>query len=539
MSTFQGLELARKALFAQQGALYTTGHNISNVNTEGYSRQRVNFETTTPFPVPSRVQPQIAGQLGTGVEIGAVQRIRNQFLDFQFRAENSRFGHWQTKQEALSRMEELLNEPSENGLSKTMDRFWDSLQILADHPDDSGARSVVAERGLALAETFNHLSRSLQSIQADLKEQIHGSVDDINSLLRQINDLNQQIQRIEPHGYIANDLYDERDRLIDRLSDQLNIKVHYTKSSDSAKEIAEGIASIELLDEKGNSFGASEADKIYLIDAKNANSLSEAINYLSVEPSKEESGPITNIIIGDEDGLGLELMNSTGSLSALIEAYGYESEDGEEGIYPEMLKNLDKMAEAFAHAFNEVHRAGFDLTEVPDDDGEISASGRDFFVNQDANSENENTSITAANITVNSEILDDSDYIAAGVPGQGSRNGNNAHNLADVLDNPLRSSENEDEEIPHLDNRSPRGFYTELIGEMGVQGQEAGRMKDNTEILRDQVNHSRMSVSAVSLDEEISNLIKFQHAYNAAARNMTAIDELIDRIINHMGLVGR
>src|SRR5690625_1294372 len=540
MSTFQGLELARKALFAQQGALYTTGHNISNVNTEGYSRQRVNFETTTPFPVPSRVQPQIAGQLGTGVEIGAVQRIRNQFLDFQFRAENSRFGHWQTKQEALSRMEELLNEPSENGLSKTMDRFWDSLQILADHPDDSGARSVVAERGLALAETFNHLSRSLQSIQADLKEQIHGSVDDINSLLRQINDINEQIQRTEPHGYLANDLYDERDRLIDQLSGHMNIKVHYTKSSHSAQDIAEGIASSGLLNDKGNSFGTSEEDKMYLIDAKNADSLCEAINYISVEPPKRESGPITNIIIGDNDELGLHLMNSTGSLSALTEAHGYQGEDGEKGIYPDMLKNLDKMAEAFAHAFNEVHRDGFDLTAEPNGDGVISANGKDFFVNQDADSENENSSITAANITVNTEILEDSDYIAAGVPGQGSRNGNNAHNLADVLDNPLRPGENEaGEEIPHLDNRSPRGFYTELIGELGVRGQEANRMKDNTEILRDQVNHSRMSVSAVSLDEEISNLIKFQHAYNAAARNMTAIDELIDRIINHMGLVGR
>src|SRR5690625_3167035 len=135
MSTFQGLELARKALFAQQGALYTTGHNIANVNTEGYSRQRVNFETSTPFPVPSRVQPKIPGQLGTGVEIGTVQRIRDKFLDMQFRAEHSRLGYWDTKQEALSRMENLLNEPSETGLSNRMDLFWQSLQDLADHPE--------------------------------------------------------------------------------------------------------------------------------------------------------------------------------------------------------------------------------------------------------------------------------------------------------------------------------------------------------------------------------------------------------------------
>src|SRR5690625_2378514 len=172
MSTFQGLELARKALNAQQGALYTTGHNIANVNTEGYSRQRVNFETTSPFPMPSRVMPNIAGQIGTGVEIGTVQRVRDMFLDAQYRAENSRSGYWDTTSEALMRMENVMNELNETGLSQSMDLFWQSLQDLADHPDNSGARSVVAQRGLALTETFNHISRSLQAIQGDLKSQI-------------------------------------------------------------------------------------------------------------------------------------------------------------------------------------------------------------------------------------------------------------------------------------------------------------------------------------------------------------------------------
>src|SRR5690625_4639032 len=134
MGTFQGLELSKRALFAQQNALYTTGHNIANVNTEGYSRQRVNFAASTPFPVPSRVQPQIPGQLGTGVNIESVQRIRNKFLDAQFRTEHSRLGYWDTRLEALTRMENLLNEPSETGLSNRMDLFWQSLQDLADHP---------------------------------------------------------------------------------------------------------------------------------------------------------------------------------------------------------------------------------------------------------------------------------------------------------------------------------------------------------------------------------------------------------------------
>src|SRR5690625_2581329 len=255
MSTFHGLEMAKKALFAQQGALHTTGHNIANANTDGYSRQRVNFNTTTPFPVPSRVQPQIAGQLGTGVEIGSVQRIRDQFLDAQYRTENSKLGYWEATSTALRRMENLLNEPTEQGLAEVMNLFWQSLNDLAVNPDNTGARSVVAQRGLAVAETFNYLSKNLKSIQADLKSQIDvmaGDTDSqINSLLRQINDINEQVQKIEPHGYVANDLYDRRDVLIDELSKLVNIKVHRHKSADSSQEIADGLVSIELVKEDG------------------------------------------------------------------------------------------------------------------------------------------------------------------------------------------------------------------------------------------------------------------------------------------------
>lgn len=251
MSTFQGLEMSRRALSSQQAALYTTGHNISNVNTEGYSRQRVNFATTSPFPVPSRVQPDMKGQMGTGTDIGVIERIRNKFLDMQYRSENSRVGYWETTQDALSRMEGVLNEPSEDGLGTTMDRFWQSLQDLADHPENTGARSVAAERGLAMAETLNHYSRSLQAIQSDLKTELDNETTDVNQLVTEIQEINKQVARTEPHGMLANDLYDERDNLIDELSEKMNIKVHQTKTNDRTLEGAEGLTSIELLDDSG------------------------------------------------------------------------------------------------------------------------------------------------------------------------------------------------------------------------------------------------------------------------------------------------
>src|SRR5690625_3177435 len=516
MSTFHGIELAKKALFAQQGGLYTTGHNIANANTPGYSRQRVDFTSTTPFPVPSRVMQQIPGQLGTGVEIGVVQRIRDQFLDFQYRSENSRLGYWNAKSEALSRLENLLNEPSDTGLTKAMDRFWESLQELATNPDNSGAREVVAERGLALSETFNYLSKSMQSIQTDLKDQIDASVDDINSLVRRINSINEQIQKIEPHGLLANDLYDDRDLLIDQLSEMVNIKVHYTSSSDSSLEIADGLASIELLDESGNSIGE---DGVFLIDVRSDSpSANGVIRKLSVEPGKNKSGPIESISVEGYDSLGpLQLLDAVGKLSGLIEMHGYKDGDDVEGTYPEFLDALNKMAYEFAEAFNEQHGKGIDLQG----NEEIESF---FVMNND-----EDGAITAENITVNKDILEDVRLIAAGDPDGGSRNGDNALQLANILDDPIEG----------LEDSSVRKFFSSLIGKLGVDGQEANRMKENTEILQSQIDNQRMSVSAVSLDEEISNLIKFQHAYNAAARNMTTIDEMIDRIINHMGLVGR
>lgn len=518
ISTFHGLEVAKKALFAQQRGLYTTGHNISNVNTEGYSRQRANFTTTTPYPPQMFMQPKIPGKMGTGVKIDTVQRIRDQFLDFQYRIENSRAHYWDTRNETLTRLEQLLNEPTDNGLSNSIDRFWQSLQDLTDNVDNSGARSVISQQGLALTETFNYLSRSIQSIRGDLKDQIEVNVDNINSLVKQIHSLNEQIVKVEPHGLLPNDLYDERDRLIDQLSEFVNIKVHYSRSSEGAADIADGLASIELLDERGHSFG----NGVYLLDVRNTSSLKDSINELQVEIDGEPERVTKISVSGYENIDDLTLLQSIGSLSALIRSFGYETENldgnviaGEDPEYPYILEELDRLARAFATAFNEQHKKGLDM---------YGNEGVDFFKTLDGSS-----TITAENITVNEEILKDEKLIAASLPDEGSQNANNILELANLFD----------KDLAELNDSSVRNYFTLLIGELGVKNREARTMTENTDILRSQVDDQRMAVTAVSLDEEMSNLIKFQHAYNAAARNMTALDEMLDRIINGMGLVGR
>ncbi|MBM7551434.1 flagellar hook-associated protein FlgK [Thalassobacillus pellis] len=520
MSTFHGLEVAKRGLFTQQSALYTTGHNIANANTPGYTRQRVNFEQTAPFPPASRNRPEIPGQVGSGVQAGSIERVREEFLDIQFRGEHNKAGYWETKANSMQKMEEIMNEPSENGLSKTMDRFWQSLQDLATNPEDAGARSVVQQRGIAVAKTFNYLSDSLKSIQKDLQNEMDVTTKEVNSLLVQIDALNKQISDVEPHGLLPNDLYDERDRLIDQLSGLIHVEVSYESSDGQASKMAMGKANITLI---------NGSDRYSLVKADPQTGESSVkpltVNYTEVNGA-EVFGSVT---VGDSGNISS--FSSQGKLLALKEAFGYTTESGiVNGTYPEMLSNLDRMATAFARDFNEVHRSGASLNDIKTGD---FIGGTDFFKLPAGIPEGEVVNGYAETIDLTDAIKKDPGNIAAAeiINGEAhAGNGENALNLADVKDAPLDLLG---------ENSSVKSFYEAVIGGMAVQAQESNRMADNSVTLEQAVNQRRQSVSAVSLDEEMTNMIKFQHAYNAAARSMTAVDEMLDRIINQMGLVGR
>jgi flagellar hook-associated protein 1 len=504
-STFHGLETARRGMFTQQSALQTTGHNIANANTPGYTRQRVNFEQTEPYPAAARNRPNLPGQMGTGVKAGSIQRVREGFLDTQFRSENNKFGFWNARSEALEKMEDIMNEPSDNGLAKTMDRFWQSLQDLSVNPEDSGARSVVRQRGLAVAETFNYLSNSLSTIQGDLKAQAELATKEVKSILTQINNINTQIKEIEPHGYLPNDLYDERDVLVDQLSNLVNIKVTKSASGGQALPIAEGTYNIELLDSNGNSY----ATPVMLLDSTTSTVNSVSINYGANNMTDSVLVGATQINVNSFSG---------GELKGLLESYGYNDGGAVKGIYPEMLTNLDEMAFAFANEFNSVHQSGWSLDSI----NSGTQTQYAFF-------DGVGTIIGAAKGIKLHIDIDNLDHIAAATDPY-SGDGSNALNLANVKDTNLTFS---------TSTASLQSFYEGAIGKMAVDGQQALRLTKNSAVLSDAVQQRRTSVSGVSLDEEMTNMIQYQHAYNASARNITVIDEMLDKIINGMGVVGR
>ncbi|MCM3574117.1 flagellar hook-associated protein FlgK [Mesobacillus subterraneus] len=519
-STFMGLETARRGMFTQQSALHTTGHNIANANTPGYSRQRVNFAQTEPYPAASLNRPNIPGQVGTGVKADAVQRIREGFLDVQYRNESNKLGYSSAKAEAYQKLEQIMNEPSDSGLANTMDQFWQALQDLAVNPSNEGARSVVRQRGIAVAETFNYLHNSLVAVQKDIGNEINVTVNKVNSLVKQIHELNKQIGDVEPHGYLPNDLYDVRDRLIDELSSIVNVKVEYSETGGLSHSGAEGKAIIKLVSDTGKQHGILVGNG--------------GFNEVSI--NKDSDYAIASMKVGNTE-IPFNELQSRGKLQGLVEAFAFKNNEGEvSGVYAEMLKELDNLAYTFANAFNDVHKTGFSPNEINGTDGNgPKAEEISFFADAESAAIGDREGF-AGRMTMDDQILASLDNIASATGDDITKatlgDSSNVLNLANVITQQL-SYDGGSEKADF------RNYYEGIIGGMAVQAQEANRLTANGEALKLAVQNKRESISTVSLDEEMTNMIQFQHAYNASARMISLQDELLDKIINGMGTGGR
>lgn len=510
-STFMGLETNKRGLYTQQSALYTTGHNISNANTLGYSRQRVNMEATSGFPGVGLNTGTMPGFLGTGVQAGSIQRVRDSFVDHQFRQESNKFGYWESRSKSISQMEDVLTEPSDYGLQKSLSEFWKSLQDLGTDPENGGARAVAVEKGMAVAESFNYMHKSLTEIQTNLGTEIDVSSKNINSILEQIANLNRQITDVEPNGYLPNDLYDKRDALLDELATYIPIEISYEKTGGRALAIAEGAVTINLKTTsgtvelvKGESFAKFETEPNSLVGDEKGNLPIEGLTIVTA------SGvPVTL----DHD----DLLN-TGELKSLMNAYGVADGSAEgQGLYPDMLAELNKLAAALANEMNKIHSEGTDL--------EGNRGGK-FFDTTDGEP------FTAGNLTMNKDLLANPSLLAASDSTPGNAEEGNGKNA-------LRLSKVQSSLLADLGGATVDTYFQGVIGKLGVDGEQAEKLAFNTVTLLGAVEHRRASISSVSLDEEMTDMIRFQQAYNASARMITVVDETLDKIINGMGVAGR
>ena len=510
-STFMGLETSKRGMFTQQTALYTTGHNISNANTLGYSRQKVNMQPTLPYPGIGLNAGKVPGFIGTGVEAHSIQRIRDQFIDRQFRQESSALGYWNARSEVITQVEDVLSEPSDFGLNESLDLFWSSLGDLSGRPENAGTRRVVIERGIAVADSFNYIHKQLTDIQGNLKNEIDVSTNDINSLLKQIALINENIQKIEPNGYMPNDLYDERDNLLDELSEYFPIEIKYEKTGGNSLAIAEGTVTVSIK--------KSDGSTVKLVEGKESTKLVHNITMTNTT-----NDPFTQLTFNGAPAtagdslLFTDFNNNEGKLASLIGAYGYTTPGSTNviGYFPGLISDIDSMASSFMNEFNRVHAEGFTLADNTDPNNIIpSKNGQLFF-----------QGTGAGDMEVRQDIRDNENLLAASTLINQEGNGLNSLKLADV------------KSVPLINGASVQTFYESLIGRIGVDGEQAARLQKTTANKQLTIENNRASVSSVSLDEEMTNMIMFQQAYNASARMITVVDETLDKIINGMGRVG-
>lgn len=544
-STFMGLEASKRGLFVQQTALYTTGHNISNANTLGYSRQRVNMQATPGFPTAGLNSPYYPGHLGTGVEATSIQRIRDEFIDRQYRQETNKLGYWESRSNAISQMEDILDEPSQFGLNAALEQFWKGLEDVSTNPENASSRKVAIQRAVHLAESFNYMDTQLKTIQGNLGNEINVATDRINSLLRQIAAINKQVQEVEPNGLVPNDLYDARDVLIDELNSYIPVSIERVPSGGNASKVAEGSITItfkpypagtpiELVNGKNYAAISTTGANASGIDGNDLSNVFKQINI-----SKLDDPPTIPVAGSGEHKIEYkDFEPGKGKLLSLLNTYGYEYDNGGtmvvKGYYPETLADLNKLAGIFAKTFNEVHKGGFDLTGAQ--------NGLDFFDTIDSTG-----TITAGNIKVNQAFIDDSSKLAASSAANEEGNGKWAIELANLQSKAIGtggftitvgSNTITINPTEHLDGATFNSFYQGMIGKLGTDGEEAFRLNKTSESLLLSLSNNRDSVSSVSLDEEMTNMITFQQAYNANARMITVVDETLDKIINGMGRVG-
>lgn len=245
------LNTAKSGMNVSQVAIQTTSHNISNINTPGYSRQRVNQSASSPYSMPGKNSNFGAGQIGTGAQIDDVTRIRNSFYDYQYRSESHQYGNISVKYEYFKNIEGIFNEPSDTAISSSLNSFFNSWSELSKDPQSSGVKSVVIENGKYLSNSINSAFKRLESLEEGLDKQSEYIMDEVNSMLSQLDKLEKNIKIIQGSGKSPNDFLDQRDQLLDNLSFKLNINDKDVKATLKKAYDANGKVTLDDLTKSG------------------------------------------------------------------------------------------------------------------------------------------------------------------------------------------------------------------------------------------------------------------------------------------------
>jgi flagellar hook-associated protein 1 FlgK len=454
ISSFYGLQTSLRGLLAQQRLLDTAGHNIANASTVGYSRQEASLVASPALQIPAGgVASGASAHLGSGVDVQSYRRIRDQFVDLQYRAQNTNLGDWAARAKLLEAAELALSEPGENGINEQLAQFWTAWSDLAQAPDDPAAKQALVEQAAALADAFATVRGQIATAQTQALAEYQdlarpaGPGDpggEIAQIAKEVADLNDTIKRFVTIGDMPNDLLDRRDQLLDQLSSFGQVSVEAQ---------TDGTVNVSFVD-------TATAGTTYPVVTGTTASW---------------AGPPA----GDAWSPG-------GRLGGLLDS----ARPG--GALDGYLSAIDTIASSLATQVNATYGGTFFETG-PGPAGE--------------------TLRVAAALAADPRLVD------AGTGASGS-------NDIAIAVSQLRD---------HADiDRAYRAF----VAQVGAHSREAIRQEGNAQVLTDAVENRRQSVSGVSLDEEMSNLVRFQRSYQASSRAMSTFDEMLDVLINRTGRVG-
>lgn len=424
-------------LMTSQAAINVTGNNIANVNTTGYTRQRVTVGNARPIYMNGM------GYLGTGVQIKDIQRIRDQHLDVQLRNETSTLKEFEAKEEIMNELETIFNEPSETGLNKMMTEMWNAWEELSKNADNSTMQTLVKENSKAVADQLNHfttlLNKTIEGIEARQDSQTEMAA----NIITQINDVNKLLvnaYKTDPTKS-PNELLDQRDALTQQLSEYMPIEVTIKDNH-------------------------------------------------TIEVKTSVNGQDTDVLALDKQGIKKIAPNlKTGALKGFEDTKTYVND---------YQKQLNEYTVALTDAINKIHQ---------------NHGGKPIFTLDKNN--------PAGTVTLNPDL----DNIVAGTTG--ASDGSVALEILKLRDETVT--------IGGVTTKFDQ-YYKDLIGDVGVKSQHSQSMVKGQQTLISYLEERQESVSGVSIDEEVVNLVQFQKAYDANARVISTITEMLDTIINRLGV---
>lgn len=526
--TFAGFVVAKRGLDAARANLNITGQNISNVNTKGYTRQRVDLYSVSPSGNSMRYASTIGTGIGEGVDIGGINQLRDPYLDLRYRREHAKVGNTSTQLDALSDIEYVFDEISKDGIDAQFKDMFSQLQNLASNANDPVSEGILKTSALMLTKMLNHSAEQISTVKNQELEYLQdNSIKTVNELLGNLAHINGEIKSAQVAGDPALELLDSRNSMLDDLAGYIDIEVT-SKKVDVGGGRNVDVISINMLGNNNEKFNLVSDNKNRTLEvAKDATgSPTQPVEILL----KNSDG--TYAVGSDKGTLGIPGGNITEQFSAGAIAGHLKmlNANGEFDTPPTTIrgigyyqKTLDNLAQKFSSLFNEANS-----TATEDKPMFAAADGT--------------ATITAGNISLSSQWQNSTGSYITNTKLDSAINADSST----ASDNILYMISLFSKEVEFT---SPSGTpifkgnfqdnFTNISSTLALEMKDVSRQNDSfTSIILD-IDNQRASISGVSIDEEGINLIQYNQSLSAASRFMTTLDEALNTIISSMGIVGR